>query len=96
MSSRLQPSNPVDPSFPCPNPNCKGRARPIAMDGRFYFHRQIWINVPEKFLIPRCDICKQDWFTPELDQATNELLEVEYMRHAEMIAGIVQKFHQAT
>jgi len=79
------------PSFDCPAKGCNGKVFPVAMDGRFYIHRNMWINMPRTFVIPRCDTCAQDWFTKDLEVATNEVLEAEYQIHADMIKKVIQK-----
>jgi hypothetical protein len=79
-------------AIPCAVDGCNGIAVPVKKDGRFYLHRgNVYINVPESFVIPKCDKCGMDMFTEELHRALLQVLEVEYQVHAEMIRKIIAK-----
>ncbi len=79
-------------SVPCAIDGCGGIAVPTKKDGRFYPHRgNVWINVPESFVIPKCDKCGLDMFSEDLHKALIQVLEVEYQKHADMIRKIVSK-----
>jgi hypothetical protein len=78
-------------SIPCAVENCGGMAVPTRKDGRFYLHRDVWINVPPHIVIPKCDRCGMDMFTDDLYKVLLQVLEVEYQVHAEMIKTIRSK-----
>jgi len=81
-------------SIPCAVDGCGGLAVPTAKDGRFYEHRGVHINIPKNFVIPKCNLCGMDIFTDDLYQVLLQVLETEYVLHADMIKGIRAK-HEA-
>ena len=78
----------------CPVDGCDGFLIPTRKDGRFRVHRNVLINVPRGFVIPRCSNCRQDHLSSDLETALTALLEDEYQRHATMIAAILDKYRQ--
>jgi hypothetical protein len=79
-------------SFSCPVEGCPGTCRPYKGDGRFYVHREVHINIPTSFTIPKCDVCLQDAFPNEdLYTALVGVMEIEYQRHADMIRSIKEQ-----
>jgi len=78
----------------CAVEGCGGWAVPTRKDGRFYEHRGVFINVPERIVIPKCGTCGMDIFTDDLYKALLQVLETEYLLHADMIKSIKAK-HEA-
>ncbi len=78
-------------SFNCPREGCGGSARAVRKDGRFYTHRNVQINVPASFVIPRCEKCQKDFMTDAMFVALTSVLEVEYQRHVDMIRKIFKR-----
>jgi len=76
----------------CVNDGCDGVAIPVAKDGRFYEHREVFINVPSNFMIPKCQKCGTDIFDETLYKALIQALENEYQQHADIIAECRERY----
>ncbi len=80
----------------CPREGCGGEVHPCKKDGRFYTHRNIQINVPETFVIPKCDRCQRDVpLNDTLYVALTKVLEAEYQRHADLIKTVLARQKEA-
>lgn len=82
--------------IPCVTEGCDGIAVPTQKDGRFYEHREVIINVPKDFAIPKCQKCGTDVFDEALYKALVQILEKEYQRDAAMIAECRERFKART
>lgn len=78
----------------CRNDGCYGVIVPNAKDGRFYLHRDVYINLPKDYVALRCTGCGEYYFTQESKAAFFSMLENEYSKHAEMVADVISKFRQ--
>lgn len=70
--------------------DCGGNVIDCRKDGRFYEHRNVVVLVPEDFNIPRCAKCGIDWFSDELIKNLEATLEIEYLKHADLINSIIE------
>lgn len=82
-------------SFRCPREGCGGLSRAVRKDGRFYTHRGVNINVPENFIIPRCEKCQKDFMTDAMFVALTQVLEIEYQRHADIIRKVLKRHKES-
>ncbi len=73
--------------------DCGGNVIESRRDGRFYEHHKVLINLPISFTIPECVSCGQGWFSDELIQKMDMVLEAEYMEHADLITSIVNFYN---
>ena len=83
---------------------CGGVVTPVKIDGRFYFHKDVIINIPKKFITCKCQKCGLEYLSDEMEVALDKVLDEELVKkeasgwniinHAELIDEARMRFKE--
>jgi hypothetical protein len=69
----------------CDKNDCGGIVESTQKDGRFYIHKEVYINVPADIPILKCNRCGIEYHDDISQALLDTVLENEYNNHRELI-----------